>query len=323
MHGRDTFAVCGGSGFIGRHLTHALANDRAAQVRLLAHRHDPSDGLMASNVMTVSGDLMNPDSLGALMTTGCTVINLAYMSTKSCADNLAAVACLVKACRIGKVRRMVHVSTATVVGAASVDVITEATPPVPRADYEQTKLEIEHVLTEGAQNAFELVILRPTAVFGPQGKNLVKLAAGLLGGSTVANYVRSCLHGRRRMNLVCVDNVVAAIRFATTVPIKSGTETFIVSDDDEDLNNYRDVESILISRFECNDYVVPPLSLPRALFKVLLKCSGRSNANPNRVYSGAKLTNAGFKKATPFTAGLVLFADWYRQTYASSADTVE
>jgi nucleoside-diphosphate-sugar epimerase len=202
-------------------------------------------------------------------------------------------------------------------------VITESTPPDPRADYELTKLEIERVLTEEARNAFELVILRPTAVFGPRGRNLVKLAASLLGGNPVQNYVRSCLHGRRKMNLVGVGNVVAAIRFVAKVHVTRTAETFIVSDDDEKLNNYRDVESILIKRLGCNNYVVPPPALPSALLKVILKISGRSNINPHRVYSGAKLTNAGFRKTIPFTAELALFSDWYRQTYVPSAATTE
>ena len=122
------------------------------------------------------------------------------------------------------------------------------------------------------------------------------------------------------MNLVCIENVVAAIQFATQVNVSSGVETFIVSDDDDDVNNYRDVESILRRKFGCSEYVVPPLALPMALLRVLLKVSGRSNANPKRVYSSTKLRNAGFKKVIPFTAGLALFADWYRQTYARSAE---
>lgn len=311
-------AVCGGSGFIGRHLLQALENDRTGQVRVLVHQHDPGKSLTAPNIITASGDLMKPGSLGALITAGCTVVNLAYMSARSRDDNLAAVANLAKACRIGKARRLVHVSTATVVGAAADDVITEATPPDPRIDYESTKLHIERRLTEEARNAFELVILRPTAVFGSGGKNLITLAAALLSGVALMNYARSCLHGRRKMNLVYVDNVVAAIRFATNVHLTSPAEIFIVSDDDDALNNYRDVESILRRSLGCDDYVVPPLPLRRALLGTVLKLRGRSNANPSRVYSSARLTSAGFKKPTSLAAGLALFADWYRRAHIPS-----
>ena len=316
-------ALIGGSGFIGRHLLRALANDRTGQVRVLVHAHDPCERLTAPNISTASGDLLKPGSLEALITTGCTVVNLAYMSARSRDDNLAAVTNLAKACRIGRARRMVHVSTAAVVGAASGDVITEATPPDPRVDYESTKLEIERRLTVEARNAFELVILRPTAVLGPGGKNLITLAAGLLGDTALKNYARACLHGRRKMNLVCVDNVVAAIRFATEVHVTSPSEIFIVSDDDDTLNNYRDVASILRRSLGRGDYAVPPLPISRTLLRMVLKFRGRSNANPNRVYSDARLTGAGFRKATTLAAGLASFGDWYLQAHARSADIVE
>ncbi len=314
----NELTLFGASGFIGRHLLRALAGDRTAQIRVLVHRHDPCERPAGPNIVTASGDLLQPGSLNVLITTGCTVVNLAYMPARSRDDNLAAATNLAKACRVGKARRMVHVSTATVVGAVSDDVITESTPPDPRLDYELIKLAIEQRLIEEARNAFQLVILRPTAVFGPDGKNLIALAAGLLGGASFQNYARACLQRRRKMNLVCVDNVVAAIRFATNIDIASTPEIFIVSDDEDTLNNYRDVEAILRKRFGRDDYLVPPLPVPEVFLRTMLKLRGRSNANPNRVYSSARLTSAGFKKPTSLAAGLELFADWYRRAHIPS-----
>jgi nucleoside-diphosphate-sugar epimerase len=309
-------AICGGSGFIGRHLLRALASDRIARLRVLVHRHDPRADLKADDVLGVAGDLAKPESLGALITRGCTVVNLAYMPERSRDENLAAATNLARVCRTGQARRVVHVSTATVVGAAADDVITESTPPDPRTEYERTKLEVERRLATEARDAFELVILRPTAVFGPRGRNLVTLAASLRDGTAAGNYARSCLHGRRRMNLVCVDNVVAAIRFAATVRVTAGAETFLVSDDDDALNNYRDVESVLRARLGRGAYPVPPLPLPGAVLRTMLKLRGRSNANPDRVYSASRLTSAGFARPTSLAAGLASFADWYREIRA-------
>jgi nucleoside-diphosphate-sugar epimerase len=311
-------AVCGGSGFIGRHLITALASGRMASLRVLVHRNDPREGLKAE-VRAVAGDLTRPDSLGALITPGCTVVNLAYMPAGSRNENLAAVTNLARACRTGQARRVVHVSTATVVGVAPDDVITESTPPEPRSEYERTKLEVERRLAAEARDAFELLILRPTAVFGPRGKNLVTLAARLLTGTPAGNYARACLHGRRRMNLVCVDNVVAAIRFATTVPVTAGTETFLVSDDDDELNNYRDVESALRARLGRGGYPVPPLPVPSVVLRMALRLRGRSNANPDRVYSASKLTGSGYVRPMSLAAGLASFADWYRESRTPAA----
>lgn len=304
-------AVCGGSGFIGRHLLRALASDPGASVRILVHRHDPGARLKGSNFIAAPGDLLDAGSLGALVTPGCTVVNLAYMPNRPRGENLAAAANLSRTCRVGGARRLVHLSTAVVAGVAADDVITESTPPDARDEYERTKLEIERCLSEEARGAFELVVLRPTAVFGPEGANLVKLARSLLSGSAIGNYAWSCFHGRRRMNLVCVENVVAAIRFAADAPAASG-ETFIVSDDDDELNDYRGVESTLRRAFGRPEYPVPPLPLPGPLLGLALRARGRSNTNPNRVYSSAKLAAAGFSKRTSLKAGLVSFADWFR-----------
>jgi nucleoside-diphosphate-sugar epimerase len=304
--------ICGGSGFIGQHLLASLARDPAGNVRYLVHRHDPAVHLKASHFTAVKGDLLDPDSLTALVTPGCTVVNLAYMPARTPGENLDAAENLASACRRGGARRLVHVSTAVVAGAASDDVITEVTPPDPRDPYERTKLEIEQRLRNEARGGLELVILRPTAVFGPAGANLVKLADGLLGGSVIANYARACFHGRRKMNLVCVENVVAAIRFAVSALGRNDAETFIVSDDDNDLNDYRGVESTLRKAFGLSTYPVRPVPLPGWVLGLALGARGRSNTNPQRVYSGAKLAAAGFLRPVTLESGLVSFAEWYR-----------
>ena len=317
-----TLAVCGGSGFIGRRLLSALPNDPAMRVRLLVHRRDVGTGAVPSSVGLVPGDLMQRDSLDTLVAGASLLINLAYMPDASRDAQLSAAANLAQACATAGVRRLVHLSTAAVVGHAPDDVVTESTRVEPRTAYERTKLEIEQILIERAASAFELIILRPTAVFGPEGRNLVKLATSLSHDSAAENYVRACIHGRRKMNLVCVDNVVAAIVFAMKVGMASGSETFIVSDDDDSANNYRDVESMLRRALGCGEYAFAPAAVPSRVLRTLLRWSGRSNSNPNRVYSGAKIAAAGFHKVVSLDAGLALFGDWFRQAHAKAVDAI-
>ena len=120
---------------------------------------------------------------------------------------------------------------------------------------------------------------------------------------------------------MCVDNVVAAIRFAIGARLTDSAETFIVSDDDDRLNNYRDVEAVLRTKLGCGDYAVPPVSLPPVLLSLVLRLRRRSNSNPNRVYSNSRLMSAGFKKPTSLSAGLTAFADWYRRNYGPRPET--
>ena len=159
-------------------------------------------------------------------------------------------------------------------------------------------MEIEKIFLRGYGKLFELAILRPTAVFGRGGKNLLKLAHDLTRGSRILNYLKSSLFNYRKMNLVYIDNVVAAL-------------VFIISDDEFLTNNYRDIEKCLLQRFGYKDYFIPPIPLPLFVLNLMLRAMGKSNFNSGRVYECKKLLNAGFKKPVLFDEGLLRFADWY------------
>ena len=73
------------------------------------------------------------------------------------------------------IKRLIHCSTAVVAGRVNDNIVTEQTECNPRTEYEKTKYQIEQILTQKARNHFPLTILRPTAVFGENGKNLLKL----------------------------------------------------------------------------------------------------------------------------------------------------
>lgn len=154
--------------------------------------------------------------------------------------------------------------------------------------------------------------MRPTAVFGPGGKNLIKLANDLIHSNRVINYLKFCLFNHRRMNLVYIDNVVSAIAFLIGFDKKISQEIFIISDDEYHSNNYRDVERYLMKHFGCGDYLLPRFSLPFSFLSFLLKLARKSNLNPASVYDCQKLLDAGFKKPVLFEQGLASFAEWYK-----------
>lgn len=310
-------AVIGGSGFIGRHLVPML---QSASVRMLVHSLRPTPPVQP-NVLSVEGDLLRAESLVPLMSAGCTVVNLAYLSRLGREANVVAAGNLAAVAAAAGVKRVIHLSTAAVVGRAQGDVVTEATPPQPSTEYERSKLAVEEALIERAKGAFELIIVRPTAVFGPGGKNLLKLASAVFEGNKLASYARSCFHGRRRMNLVCVENVVAAIQFLMRMPSASPVRLFIVSDDDDDRNNYRDTERMLFERMGRRYYPIAPIAVPDVLLAGLLRIKGRSSANPKRIYSAQTLAATGFSKASGFSSGIAAFAKWYVETRGRPAGT--
>ena len=168
-----------------------------------------------------------------------------------------------------------------------------------------------------ARGNFELAILRPTAVFGPGGRNLLKLAHDLSQGPRLANYLRSCINDRRRMHLAGVENVIAAAAFLLETQARVDQEVFIISDDDAPENNFRDVEHYLMRAFRIPDYVLPRVTLPGAILSMLLRLRGRSLIGPDTVFASRKLEHLGFRKPVKFATSLAIFVEWYRSALAS------
>jgi nucleoside-diphosphate-sugar epimerase len=260
-------------------------------------------------VIPVPGDLLERGSVYKLVASGSTVIHLA--SSPQAEESIAAARNLLAVCRDAGVVRLVHCSTAVVVGNVPDDVITEETSCRPLTAYERAKYRIEQEMREAAAGRHEIAILRPTSVFGPGGQNLASLARRIRSGNELANRAHSLLQGRRRMNLVSVHNVAAALGFLATTRSAIDQQTYLASDDEDSLNNFRDVEQIL-RRELGRERPAPAWSLPPSFLSATLRVRGRSNANPERVYSDAKLRALGFAKPWAFDRAVVEFARWFR-----------
>jgi nucleoside-diphosphate-sugar epimerase len=309
--------ILGGSGYIGKHLVTELAGRADGRIRLLTRTlcSDLAHRAEFEHVELVEGDIRNLESLQRLLEPGCTVINLVYFWDAGQAENLAAIRTLIKACKSTKVGRLIHCSTAAVVGRAAGEVITEETTCRPVTDYGIVKLRMEQEIIEAARGIFDCTILRPTAVMGVDGAPLKKLATDLVTGSRLGNYMKSGLFGRRRMNLVHVANVAAAIRFLAHLPGKLDGEVFFVSEDDHPRNNFLDVECSLMKGLGVAPYSLPTLTLPSEVLHLLLMALRRNNVNPKCIYSPRKLLALGFERPMTFDTALAEYIDWYRVSY--------
>lgn len=307
----QTIVIVGASGFIGRHLVAELINKGEFRVRILSRSGTFEHGLpiISPSVEIVKGDLSAPDSLAILIEPSCTVINLAYLGSSGEEENLAAIHNLLDACTTACVHRLIHCSTAVVAGRTRGDQISEADVCNPVTPYAVTKLKIENAVQ---QAVIDTVILRPTAVFGPGGRNLHKLAYDLTYKGSVQNYVKSCLFSTRRMNLVHVNNVVASILFFIACRENLDGEVFSISDSDVLENNFADVERILRRELNIPNYLLPRFPVSPLILGFLLKFLGQESVNPCADYSNLKLLNRGFQKAMQFEDGLIDYAKWWR-----------
>ncbi|MGH8761385.1 MAG: NAD-dependent epimerase/dehydratase family protein [Burkholderiales bacterium] len=311
-----TICILGGSGFLGLRLLQSIGGQKM-NVKVLSRRVAERRPF-PTTVEVARGDLLDAESLIRFLEPGAFVINLAYLQDRPYSDNLRAAANLAEACTKVGVRRLLHVSTAAVVGRASEDVVTEDTPCRPVTDYEKVKLEIEQSLLERLAGRCGVTVLRPTEVFGAGGAGLVRLAAQVRDASRIVG-LKCALFGRRRLHLIYVDNVVAAVLFLAFADESVDGECFLVSDDEADQNTYGGVVRVLADAFGFPHVPRTGWEAPSFMLSGLLRLAGRSDTNPRRVYRCDKLLLAGFRKPVPFEDGVRRFAEWFKSGKRTAA----
>jgi len=274
------------------------------------------EDLTPPNVKVVTGDLLVPSSLKQLLSPGCSVINLAYLWSSSRRANLLAANNLALACREARVRRLIHCSTAVVVGRISGVTVTEETECRPFSEYEITKLAIEEHLLRQSKDYYETVILRPTVVFGPGGKNLIKVVQDIIQNNWITSYFRTSLFKKRMMNLVSVRNVVAAMLFLLKDERNLNREIFIISDDDDEYNNYAYLRHLIMKRWGIAESPIPIIPFPRTVEGLIFRLFKKSSLNQSRVYSSGKLALLGYKKPASFCDELEAYLNWHEKVFS-------
>ena len=195
--------VAGATGFIGRHLVSCLVN-AGHHVRILTRGNSPIPPEWTGRVDVAAGNLLDKHCVQSAVKGMTAVVNLSGVITDQSRMhdiNVEGARLLADAAAKGGVSRLVHVSSAGVVGMPITDVVTEDTPCHPLTSYERSKYEGEQaVLAVAAANRLETVVLRPTTVFGegprPGKDSLLEWMKAVqrgqfvfFGDGAVANYV--------------------------------------------------------------------------------------------------------------------------------------
>lgn len=300
-------AVTGATGFLGKHIVQLLAEDSSSFIKGLTRQQVTSD---SPNVSFVCGALEDPGTLHAFIEPGCTVINLAYSNVTAPADAIQTTEKLIELCAAVGIKRLIHCSSVAVYGRQS-GLVTETTPCFPYDTYGKTKLAIDQVLLDRTKGRFELVILRPTVVFGPGSEALVSLVESLLHQSRASSYLRSSLYGRRHMHLVPVSYVAKAFQFCYQNEGEFAGDIYNVSTDEHVLNNFRDVESVLMQALNIQPYICQPLPIPKFVLESVLTLLKRPVVNTQVIYSGQKLQDSCFFDECDLEAVIKDFAAAY------------
>jgi nucleoside-diphosphate-sugar epimerase len=221
--------VTGATGFTGGHLAHALAA-RGHEVRALVR--DPARATTLNGIAAlVAGDLSRPETLPAAVEGIEIVFNVAALYRQAGLPasayqraNALGPARLVEAAAAAGVRRVVQCSTVGVHGDIEHPPADEDAPLRPGDVYQETKLEGERLAREAAAQAgIELAVARPTGIYGPGDRRLLKLFRGVARR-------RFVMLGRGAIyyHLTYVSDVVEGLRLCGEVPAAAG-RTFIIA----------------------------------------------------------------------------------------------
>lgn len=239
-------------------------------------------------------DLLIPGVLDEIFEKDDIVVNTAYIPGDNESDNLHLINNIVESCSRKKIKRLIHCSTANVVGAAKNIHIDESIVCKPLTKYEQAKFAVEERLLKSGLNDLNVTVLRPTAIVGAEGKNLLKLANDLFKGNPIINYFRASLFRHRKMHLVSVHNVAAAILHLSNQEPLSKRDVYFISSDDDPKNTFLNIESILRETLGLRKRKIPLLPIPSTMLSMLLKFRGRSEFNLSRTYDSQKLYSTNF-----------------------------
>lgn len=285
--------IFGASGFIGQHLLQEVAPDKSFLVTRVPGEITSIDQSIRH---WVEADLLKPPSIERVLSSGATVINLAYSQSSSAEDNIKMAENLVQACLRTNVSRLVHCSTAVVVGDNSCSIVDEETACFPTTMYEKTKCKIERVFLDTADK-LNVYLLRPTVVIGPGGRNLKKMLSDIKNGNVATNLIRSSIYGERKLNLVPVRDVVRALLYLSERDfLPSGI--YICSADDDPNNRYDCVEE-LMRKLLMKPLRIKPVNLPNQFLNALLYVSRSGSGRfANRSYSSKKLFQSGFQRSS-------------------------
>ncbi|MES1256054.1 MAG: NAD-dependent epimerase/dehydratase family protein [Acidobacteriota bacterium] len=210
--------VTGATGFTGGHLARALAA-QGRHVRVL--QRDAAHVPPLASIEVAVGDLRDRAAVARAVAGVDVVYHIAAIYRQAGlgrdeyrAVNATAVAELVEAAGAAGVRRVVHCSTVGVHGDIEHPPANEDAPFRPGDVYQETKLEGERLAREaGARAGVEVTIARPSGIYGPGDRRLLKLFRGIARRRWVTLGYRDIFY-----HLTYIDDLVEGFRLCGEHP---------------------------------------------------------------------------------------------------------
>jgi nucleoside-diphosphate-sugar epimerase len=200
-------AVLGASGFIGTRIVEMFHLGGNIEIRPIVRARSRLAGLSRFELDQYIAEAFDKRALSAALS-GCDAAIYAMAGSPSFIVN--SVRPVYESAQLAGVRRLIYLSSGAVHGQSPRPGVTEDSPldekqPLP---YNNAKVRAEAGLRRlRERGTVEVVILRPSIVFGPRSSWVARFAEALLDGQT-------CFTGNGICNSIYVDNLVHAISLA-------------------------------------------------------------------------------------------------------------
>lgn len=313
--------VTGGSGFIGSRLLETLLQ-KGWKVKALVHKTPLREDL---GIETVSADLGDTAVLSRELKGTDMLFHLAAAVGSAVRDeadfariNIEGTRSLFRAVREARVRKILHMSSAGVIGkVADGEIADEAYPLNPQNAYDRTKRAGEEEALRIAREGIETVVVRPGWVYGPGDRRTFKLIRSI---SRRRFFLVD--GGRGRQTPVFLDDLVRGILLAA----ESGGTGEIYHIAGGEILSVRAMAGTIAE--ECGTRI-PRFSLPAGPASLAGEAADRifrlfrreAPINPGKLafflHSKALSTEKakrelGFRPETDFKAGMHLTVAWYK-----------
>jgi nucleoside-diphosphate-sugar epimerase len=225
-------AVTGAAGFLGSHMIRGF-DARGARVLPLVR---VIDGRSATSSRLLEDALVDPKVLEGVDV----FVHAAAPRHRPDADAMVHRAeCVelvehgLRACARAGVRRFVFVSSAGVYGYPPTLPVTETYPYAPRTAYAAGKVDAElRIKRVGRELPTELVVVRPSIVYGPGGRGFLDTMASMMRTGTY----RVVGSGDNVLHHAYVDDVIEGLWLAATHPAAAGEDFLLAGPETTTLN---------------------------------------------------------------------------------------
>jgi nucleoside-diphosphate-sugar epimerase len=208
------WAISGGAGFLGLHLTRRLVAEGHTVRTLDVVPLGDAELEGADSVQELRGDVRHPATARELVDRADVLVHAAAaLPIRGSRDEITAVnvggtARTLAAAREARVGRAIFISSTAVYGVPKVHPIGEDAPLVGVGPYGESKIEAEHVCLEFARRGLEVVIVRPKTFIGPERLGVFEI---LFDWVHDGRRIYMLGDGTNRYQLLAVEDLVEAV----------------------------------------------------------------------------------------------------------------